>query len=235
MSLLSIIRSAETGEISSVDFVYENRYAVLMIKAVIFDYGNVISAQQTSGVQREMEKLTGVPASLFASVYKTYRFDYDRGSITGAQMYAMQLKDAGYEALSANTALMQKIAYIDISSWRRLNSDVVNWSLSLKKQGYKLGILSNMPHEFLAAYESEIPPFVEADYACFSCRVKLIKPEEAIYEDALRGLGVAPHEAVFFDDVKENINAANKLRLNGVLWTGLEEAKRALKEICSAK
>jgi putative hydrolase of the HAD superfamily len=199
-----------------------------MIKAVIFDYGNVISAQQEIGVQREMEKLTGAPASLFTSVYATHRAEFDRGTITGAQMYAMLLKDAGYEALSQDTALMQKIASIDMSSWRRINPEVVEWCLSLKKQGYKLGILSNMPHEFLTMYESEIPPFVEADYACFSCRVKLIKPEEAIYRDALRGLGVVPHEAVFFDDMQVNIDAANKLGINGVLWTGLEDAKRAL-------
>jgi putative hydrolase of the HAD superfamily len=203
-----------------------------MIKAVIFDYGNVISAQQTSGVQQEMEKLTGVPASLFASVYDTYRFEFDRGTINGAQMYAMLLKNAGYEALSKDTALMQKIAYIDMSSWRRINTDVVEWCLALKKQGYKLGILSNMPHEFLDAYESEIPPFVEADYACFSCRVKLIKPEEAIYRDALRGLGVEADEAVFFDDLQANIDAANKFGIHGVLWTGLEDAKRALAGIC---
>jgi putative hydrolase of the HAD superfamily len=204
-----------------------------MIKAVIFDYGNVISAQQESSVQREMEKLAGVPASLFASVYATHRAEFDRGTITGAQMYAMLLKDAGYETLSQDTALMQKIASIDMSSWRRINPEVIEWCLSLKKQGYKLGILSNMPHEFLTMYESEIPPFVEADYACFSCRVRLIKPEEAIYCDALRGLGVAPHEAVFFDDMQVNIDAANKLGINGVLWTGLEDAKRALQGICA--
>jgi putative hydrolase of the HAD superfamily len=126
---------------------------------------------------------------------------------------------------------MQKIAYIDMSSWRRINPEVVEWCLALKKQGYKLGILSNMPYEFLDAYESEIPPFVEADYACFSCRVKLIKPEEAIYRDVLRGLGAAPHETVFFDDIQINIDAANKLGIHGVLWTGLEDAKRALQGI----
>jgi putative hydrolase of the HAD superfamily len=92
-----------------------------------------------------------------------------------------------------------------------------------------------MPHEFLDAYESEIPPFVEADYACFSCRVKLIKPEEAIYRDALRGLGVGADEAVFFDDIQANIDVANNIGIHGVLWTGLEDAKRALQGICGTE
>ena len=74
--------------------------------------------------------------------------------------------------------------------------------------------------------EKNIPPFVHADYACFSCRVKLIKPEPAIYEDCLRGLGVKAGEAVFFDDIRHNIDAALKLGMNAFVWTGLEQGKK---------
>ena len=83
-----------------------------------------------------------------------------------------------------------------------------------------------MPYEFLDLYEKNIPPFFYADYACFSCRVKLIKPEPAIYEDCLRGLGVKAGEAVFFDDIRHNIDAALKLGMNAFVWTGLEQGKK---------
>jgi predicted thioesterase len=85
-----------------------------------------------------------------------------------------------------------------------------------------------MPHEFLDSYEGQIEAFAAADYACFSCRVKLVKPERAIYEHALSRLGVKAHEAVFFDDVQKNIDAANALGIRAFLWTGLEKAKENL-------
>ncbi|AEE16778.1 HAD family hydrolase [Treponema brennaborense] len=196
-----------------------------MIKAVIFDYGNVISVTQTGDYTKEMEAMTGVPAAVFKTVYDRFRFEFDRGTITGAQMYAQLLEAEGYRELAANTELMSKIALLDMQSWRPFHQDVTEWGLGLQKQGFKLGILSNMPCEFLACYGKDIPLFTAADYACFSCNVRLIKPEPAIYHDALAGLNVQPEEAVFFDDIAENIKAAQNLGIHGCLWTGLEQGK----------
>ena len=199
-----------------------------MIKAVIFDYGNVVSLAQTGDCAGEMEKMTGVPATVFRSVYEKFRFEFDRGTIDGAEMYRQLLADAGYIELSRDTDLLKKIALMDMQSWRAFNPDVCDWALSLKKQGFKLGVLSNMPTEFLTYYEKEIPVFTAADFACFSCRVKMIKPEEGIYRACLDGLGIAADEGVFFDDVQENVDAGNKIGLHSFLWTGLEKAKRDL-------
>lgn len=202
-----------------------------MIKAVIFDYGNVISQTQTGDCAADMEEITGVPAAVFRSVYEKFRFEFDRGTITGAEMYRQLLEDAGYKALSENKALMEKIAEMDMVSWRSIRQDVSDWAIGLKKQGFKLGILSNMPTEFLSKYEKEIPPFVQADYACFSCRVNMIKPEPGIYQNCLQGLAVKPEEAVFFDDLQENIDAAKKMGIHGCLWTGLDNAKKDLEAL----
>ena len=144
-----------------------------MIKAVIFDYGNVISQTQTGDCAEQMQSMTGVPAEIFRSVYDRFRFEFDRGTITGAQMYSQLLEAEGYHELSANKELMEKIARLDMESWRPVREDVTAWGLALKEQGFKLGILSNMPTEFLQYYEDEIELFTAAHYACFSCRVKL--------------------------------------------------------------
>ena len=197
-----------------------------MIKALILDFGNVISKTNTGDCADEMEKLSGVPADIFRSVYEKYRFDFDRGVINGAEMYRILLEDAGYTKTAADRPLLEKIARLDLESWKDIHTDVSDWALGIQKAGYKLGILSNMPYEFLNLYEKNIPPFVHADYACFSCRVKLIKPEPAIYEDCLRGLGVKAGEAVFFDDIRHNIDAALKLGMNAFVWTGLEQGKK---------
>ena len=196
-----------------------------MIKAVIFDYGNVISKAATGDASQELSALSGVPASVFTSVYERFRFDFDRGLISGEEMYRQLLEEDGYIEQANNAELLKKLARRDADSWRAIHDDVVEWIHSLKDAGYKTGILSNMPTIFLDLYENEIPPFVEADFACFSCRVQMIKPEPEIYHYTLNGLDVKPEEAVFFDDVQENIDAALNLGMKAFLWTGLEKAK----------
>lgn len=203
-----------------------SKYYGCMIKAVIFDFGNVISYANTGDCALQMEKMTGVPERVFRSVYDEFRKDFDRGLITGAELYARTLSFNGYEKISKDTDLMKKLALMDLESWTAVREDVTQWALHLQKQGYKLGILSNMPYEFLDLYEKSIVLFTHADHAVFSCRVKMIKPEKEIYMEALRGLDVKPPEAVFFDDVRENIDAALALGINGILWTGLEKAKK---------
>lgn len=202
-----------------------------MIKAVIFDYGNVISQTQTGDCAVQMEAMTDVPAQVFRTVYDRFRFEFDRGTITGAQMYRQLLEADGYHQQAADMALMEQIARLDMESWRPVHQDVTDWGLSLKASGLKLGILSNMPTEFLTYYEDEIALFKAAHYVCFSCRVGLIKPEPAIYHDVLKGLEVEPQEAVFFDDMAVNVEAACALGIHGLLWRGLEQAKADFQQI----
>ncbi|MDR1785348.1 MAG: HAD-IA family hydrolase [Spirochaetaceae bacterium] len=205
-----------------------------MIKAVIFDYGNVISLPQSLEPAREMERISGIPARVFESVYDKFRHGFDRGDYTGAQMYAMLMRDAGRDDLADNRALMEKFAYIDMESWQYMDEAAADWALSLQDGGFKLGILSNIPTEFIDKYGAAIPPFVRADYACFSCREKLIKPERAIFERVLSALEVAPEEAVFFDDLQENIDGARNAGIHGILWTSLEQAKADLQALLAS-
>jgi putative hydrolase of the HAD superfamily len=204
-----------------------------MIKAIIFDYGNVISLPYSYESYREMEKLTEewgrrVPAGVFPRAYDTFSVGFDRGEYDGATMYALHLEAEGYGELARDKELMRRVALADMVTWQYVDEEVTAWVKELKRKGFKIGILSNMPHEFLDSYEGQIEAFAAADYACFSCRVKLVKPERAIYEHALSRLGVKAHEAVFFDDIQKNIDAANALGIRAFLWTGLEKAKENL-------
>ncbi len=61
------------------------------------------------------------------------------------------------------------------------------------------------------------------DHVTFSCEIGVLKPEPEIYEHALRGLGVAPAEAVFLDDRPENVEGARHLGLHAELFTTWED------------
>ncbi|MBP5792090.1 MAG: HAD family phosphatase, partial [Spirochaetaceae bacterium] len=183
----------------------------MSIKAVIFDFGNVISKTQPNTCFYDMAKLTGIPAEIFLQAMGQARSAFDLGEINAAELYSRILKANGYTAESEDMALCQKLGDMDLSSWNDINEQVSDWALALQKQGYKLGILSNMPYEFLERYRTGIPPFVKADYAVFSCDIHIIKPDARIYKLVLQGLNVKPEEAVFFDDLSKNIEAEKAL------------------------
>ena len=197
-----------------------------MIKALILDYGNVISLTDIKAIDAQLAEATGIPVEAFGNLYSTHRSDFDRGLISGEEMYRRLLHNNGYEKAVQDNGLLKKMVDIDLAAWRTVNDEVCNWALDVQRQGFKLGILSNMPYQFLDRYEKEIPPFVAADYACFSCRLHLIKPEPEIYRNCLAGLGICADEAVFFDDLERNIAAAQKLGFHAFIWKELKQAQK---------
>ena len=56
------------------------------------------------------------------------------------------------------------------------------------------------------------------DHIVASCDVRLVKPDERIYQIALDKAGCLAGEAVFIDDRQVNIDAAEKLGIKGILY-----------------
>jgi HAD superfamily hydrolase (TIGR01509 family) len=61
-----------------------------------------------------------------------------------------------------------------------------------------------------------------------SAEVKVAKPSAKIYRIALEQLQVEANEAVFVDDVWENIQACEKIGMKGILF---KDAASALKQV----
>jgi putative hydrolase of the HAD superfamily len=97
--------------------------------------------------------------------------------------------------------------------------------------GLTLGILSNMPHDFLALARGTIPGFELPDVGIFSCETGYIKPEEPIYRILLARLGCEPEELVFFDDMPINIDMARSLGIRAFLWKDPETARAELNRL----
>ena len=64
-----------------------------------------------------------------------------------------------------------------------------------------------------------------------SGQVKMHKPEADIYDYALARFGVTPQEAVFVDDLAENVATANRLGLHGIQFTDASALRRELAEL----
>lgn len=86
----------------------------------------------------------------------------------------------------------------------------------LKKQGYKLGIISD-------TWPSTVPRLEQSglyglfDCASFSFEKGIFKPDPAIFLDALGKMGLPAEETVFVDDLVKNLDSASSLGITGVL------------------
>jgi putative hydrolase of the HAD superfamily len=153
-----------------------------MIKAVVFDYGRVVSLDPAAGAQEEMARLAGVPAELFEKISIKHRDDFDRGVLRGRAYYQKVMREAGAPAAGGRDfdALADRITRIDVDSWAKVNGGTEALMREIRGAGYKLGILSNMPHDFLEIEKDVFRIFDLCDPCVFSCRYNLIKPEREI-------------------------------------------------------
>jgi len=200
----------------------------LDIKAVVFDYGQVISLPQDPKVIDELAKRIGVEREKFEPLLWSLRADYDRGIISAKDYYRNIFSHLSVPVDDKNLA---ELIEIDHLSWRNINPETVALMEDVKKAGYTLGILSNMPHDFLSWARKNIPAFSLPHASIFSCEVNLIKPEKAIYIRLLSLLGMEGGELVFFDDNAENIGSARALGMEAFLWKDPENARRELSSV----
>ncbi len=97
----------------------------------------------------------------------------------------------------------------------------------LKKDNYKLGIVSNTHKKNIENIKEE-DIYKLFDEVVTSNEVGFQKPEKEIYEIILSRLGVLPKEAVFIDDSPENVESAKMLGIKAFLYTGSERLRESL-------
>jgi glucose-1-phosphatase len=84
----------------------------------------------------------------------------------------------------------------------------------------RLGLLSNTDPIHVAHMEKAFSFWRHFPVRVYSCAIGAVKPSPAIYRRALSELSVAPHEAVYIDDIGEFVEAARQLGMTGIHFTG---------------
>ena len=137
------------------------------IKAVIFDYGQVISLPQDPAAIDRMAEIAGVERGKFESMLWALRDEYDRGTIDAREYYKKVLAKL---SVDIDMNHIDEIIETDFNSWKNINPETVELMEDVKKAGYTLGILSNMPHDFLAWARKTLPVFSLPQVGLFPAR-----------------------------------------------------------------
>jgi putative hydrolase of the HAD superfamily len=189
------------------------------LRAVIFDYGNVICRPPTQQQLSEAAALCGLTVEDFCVAFWRNRREYDRG--TDPTVYWQDI--AASVGRVFDNSLVAELMRREIDFWSDLDTRLLSWTQDLRRAGFRTGILSNLPRTLGQTLRAD-PGFLRHfDQVTFSYELGVIKPEADIYRHAIHGLGVAPTEALFLDDRPENVEGALAAGLHAEIFTTWEE------------
>lgn len=194
-----------------------------MIKACIFDFGRVISAQKDIGLFHSYENDLGLEPNTINNIM----FDSPcwQAALVGKISMDQYWQAVGpelnlYSAEDINA--FQQRYYDD----ERVNEGVFDLLTTLQSR-YRLAILSNHPvglQNWLADWQ--LAEFFE-EIVC-SGEVGLVKPDLRIYQLLLERLQLDPQETVFIDDTPEHVEAARTLGIHGIIFTDAPTLRQKL-------
>lgn len=194
-----------------------------MIKAVIFDVGGVIVDDAFPGMAKYYAKSLDVSVEEFLNAHNPESDKWLKGELTEEEYWKIicsklnrplpnvdSLWAAGLEAsFHPKPKMMQLIQ-------------------SLKSKGLKIAILSNTEKpnsEFMRKI------FLDLDQLLFSCDLDCEKPEREIFEIALKRLEISASEAIFIDDIPQNVLGAEKVGIKSILFEFEEQLQEELNSL----
>lgn len=98
------------------------------------------------------------------------------------------------------------------------NKPLLGWIGELKKQGYKIGIISNVGHNWLNKFLDEVNQPGLFDHIILSSDVGVVKPDPIIFQIMVERLGLLASECVMVDDMLINIDGASRAGMQGIVF-----------------
>ena len=181
-----------------------------MIKALIFDFGNVFLNLDIEKARKDIFDLLGIES--FSEEMLATNHLYERGLLSTNEFLTF------YQDQFPNLS-KQDI----IHSWNAVLKDFPEHRLRFlqklaTEKTYKLILLSNTNTLHINWVKSNVP-FYETFKNCFdafylSHEIGLRKPNKAIFEFILNKNHLMANECLFIDDTEEHINGASRLGIH---------------------
>jgi len=102
---------------------------------------------------------------------------------------------------------------------------------SLRQNGNKLYILSNMHFASIEYLEKNYTFWDLFDGKVISCRIKMVKPEKNIYDHLLTTFKLKVSETVFIDDTAINLETASQMGITPILFKDPVQCQTELKKL----
>jgi epoxide hydrolase-like predicted phosphatase len=185
---------------------------VSQIKAVIWDLAGVVlhtvkGTFNTLLAERLDAPLTEIDRLMLSKENELWDID----EIDDDTYYTFLLKEL--KMPMEKKAVLRKFVVDDFY----IDQDMLTYIKNLRELVTTM-LLTNFPSHVHDFFKSDWIVDGAFDHLIASCDIKLIKPDPAIYTLALDRLNLEAEECVFIDDREVNVNAAQKLGINGVVF-----------------
>lgn len=197
----------------------------MSLRAVVFDYGMVLTGQPNAEAHDGMVRLTGLSVEKFEELYWADRHAYDEGKLTGITFWQKFARDG---KLALTPADIEDLNRLDARMWTTQNPAMVAWQQQLHQRGILTAILSNMGDSVHESIEREFAWLGNFDVLVWSYQLLMAKPDPTIYRHVLKELKAAPEETLFIDDKLVNVEAARALGMKAVEFTTVDRLREDL-------
>lgn len=187
-----------------------------MIRNIILDVGGILFDDSKSNIEKVLNKNCD-------SIYKvsyggTFR-ECLLGNITVQEHISNLVGSTDFE----------DIKYIlskeNLSVTYPLVSENFEYIIELKKQGYRLYLLTNITEDTYQYVDSIMHIDSIFDGGIYSYQEHMIKPNSNIYELIIERFDLNKEETIFFDDREKNVIAAQAVGINAVVFRTINDIK----------
>ena len=200
-----------------------------MIRNIIFDLGNVIINYNQEQIINNFTKKEEEIKYIYDEIFHAPEWELmDLGNITN---------DEATEVINKrNKFKYQKLTDNFLHEWykkQEINRDIVEIAKKLKKNGYKLFVLSNMANLTYEYFKND-EFFSLCTGIIISAHEHLIKPDEKVFRLLLDRYKLNAEECLFIDDdpSEQNYKTANKIGIQGrrIIPNQAEDVRKLLLE-----
>jgi len=195
-----------------------------LIKAIIFDFGDVFAKNIMRSIYYETSKRTGANFDVVISEYHKLMPLIQRGKIMMDEFWK-----AYAQKLNSDPILIEVVWNQTFEKNIEINKNVESIIKKLKKLGYKVAVCTNTIKAFSDIHIKN-NDYAIFDFVIISCEIGMRKPDREIYEFVLKKLNVEPEECVFIDNELENVEGAKKAGMKTILFENANQLKDNLKK-----
>jgi len=179
----------------------------------IFDMGNVIIDIDFKRVLGVWSHLSGTPLATLTERFKIGEVfqQHERGEISDEQFAADLCDEMGIALSFEQFSAGWHAVFVG------LRPEVITLFQKLREEGHRVVVLSNTNRLHLDFWPQHYPEIeANTDAMYLSQNLGMRKPEPEIFQHVLEKEGFTADQAVFFDDVAENIEAARAAGIEAV-------------------